>query len=104
MLLVRLMLLLESRDQDRFCVDALPSQPRNIEWSAKEGKGGKPIERCVISSFEVAKSPGLTSEVSPTGAPPLGNYSARLDWTISQGNASEAACVSRFFGKRRKWF
>ena len=79
MLLVRLMLLLESRDQDRFASTLYPVYQGISGGPRRRGKGGKPIERCVISSFEVAKSPGLTSEVSPTGAPPLGDYSVRLE-------------------------
>ena len=66
MLLVRLMLLLESEIKTDLRRRSTQSTKEYRVVREGGGKGGKPIERCVISSFEVAKSPGLTSEVSPT--------------------------------------
>jgi hypothetical protein len=60
--LERLLVLLESSEQDRFASHLYQSRREYRLVCQRAGKGGKQIERCVISTFQVAESMGFKGE------------------------------------------
>jgi hypothetical protein len=58
----KLLALLESTDQDRFTAHLYRSRREYRSVCQRAGKSGKQIERCVISSFQVAESLGFKSD------------------------------------------
>ncbi len=61
--LCRLLGQLQASEHDKFAAHLYRS--RREYWSACEraGKSGKPIERCVIATFQVAESMGFKGEL-----------------------------------------
>jgi hypothetical protein len=58
----KLLALLESTDQDGFTAHLYCSRREYRSVCQRAGKSGKQIERCVISSFQVAESLGFKSD------------------------------------------
>jgi hypothetical protein len=57
--LKKLLGLLESSEQDRFASHLYRSRREYRSTCERSGKSGKQIERCVISSFQIAESMGF---------------------------------------------
>jgi hypothetical protein len=60
--LERLLVLLESSEQDRFASRIYQSRREYRLVCQRSGKGNKQIERCIISTFRVAESMGFKGE------------------------------------------
>jgi hypothetical protein len=58
----KLLVLLESSEQDRFASHLYRSRQEYRLVCQRAGKGGKPIERCLISTFKIAESMGFKGE------------------------------------------
>ena len=61
--LEKLLGLLESSEQDRFVSHLYRSRREYRLVCQRAGKGGKPIERCVISTFKIAESIGFKGDL-----------------------------------------
>ena len=62
--LEKLLALLEASGQDRFTSHLYRSRREYRSACERAGKSGKPIERCVISTFQIAESIGFNGEYS----------------------------------------
>ena len=60
--LEKLLGLLESSEQDRFASHLYRSRQEYRLVCQRAGKGGKPIERCAISTFKIAESIGFKGD------------------------------------------
>ena len=60
--LEKLLALLESGERDRFGSHLYRSRREYRLVCERAGKGGKQIERCVISTFQIAESMGFKGE------------------------------------------
>jgi hypothetical protein len=61
-MLEKLLVLLESSERDRFAAHLYQSRREYRLVCERGGKGGKQIERCLISTFRVAESMGFKGE------------------------------------------
>ena len=68
---------LKSSEHDKFAAHLYRSRKDYQSACERSGKSGKAIERCVISTFRVAKSMGFPRRVSPVGTPVA-------DWRLSR--------------------
>ena len=60
--LEKLLVLLESGERDRFASHLYQSRREYRSACERAGKGGKQIERCVISTFQIAESMGFKGD------------------------------------------
>ena len=60
---------LQASEHDKFAAHLYRSRKEYRSVCQRAGKGGKQIERCVISSFQVAESIGLQKRLPVVGAP-----------------------------------
>jgi hypothetical protein len=58
----KLLALLESSEADRFAAHIYASRREFRHISERPGKGNKAVERCVISTFQVAQSLGFKGD------------------------------------------
>ncbi len=74
--LANLLALLESGERDRFAAHLYQSRREYRLVYERGGKGGKQIERCIISTFQVAESMGFKGEFRQWEPPRPGRRSA----------------------------
>ena len=61
-MLEKLLILLESSEHDRFASHLYQSRKEYRLVCQRAGKGGKQIERCIISTFQAAESMGFKAD------------------------------------------
>jgi hypothetical protein len=61
-MLDKLLVLLESGEHDEFAAHLYQARREYRHVSERPGKGSKAVERCVISTFQIAESMGFKGE------------------------------------------